>query len=102
MAAWQTKMLSYGILREDKETGTLRPLPQAADLQIVERPGVEAIGTYREKELLQLLGAVASGASPWYREAVETKPPTSGWRRPPRPGSAGAAAQRGAGRPASS
>ncbi len=88
---WQTKMLSYGILREDKETGTLRPLSQAADLQIVERPGVEAIGTYREKELLQLLGAVASGASPWYREAVEIKPLDLGLEKTTELGVAGAA-----------
>lgn len=88
---WQTKMLAYGILREDKETGTLRPLPQAADLQIVERPGVEAIGTYREKELLQLLGAVASGASPWYREAVEIKPLDLGLEKTTGAGIAGAA-----------
>jgi len=67
-------MLSYGILREDRETGTLRPLPEAADLHVLQRPGVEPVGTYREEELLQMLSSVASGATPWYREAVEIKP----------------------------
>jgi hypothetical protein len=71
---WESKMLAYGILREDPETGTLRPVPEAADLQVIARPGVEPVGTYRERELLQMLASVANGATPWYREAAEIKP----------------------------
>ncbi|MFP5285526.1 MAG: hypothetical protein ACLGI9_07295, partial [Thermoanaerobaculia bacterium] len=66
---WQSKMLSYGILREDD--GTLRPIPQASELYLVPGPGVEPVGTYRKGELLQHLAAVANGSSPWYRAAAE-------------------------------
>lgn len=72
---WQSKMMAYGILREDERTGLLRPIPEAADLYLVRRPGIEAIGTYRKPELLQHLSAVASGSAPWHREAVEAGAP---------------------------
>ncbi len=65
---WQTKMLAYGILRE--EGGVLRPLPEAKDLTLVPRPGVEPVGEYGKVELLQHLAAVASGAAPWHAAAV--------------------------------
>jgi hypothetical protein len=68
---WQSKMLSYGILREDK--GTLRPIPQASELYLVPGPGVEPVGTYRKGELLQHLAAVANGSTPWYRAAAEVE-----------------------------
>jgi hypothetical protein len=70
---WQTKMLAYGVLRE--QGGVLRPIPQAAELSLVPRPGVEPVGTYRKAELLQHLAAVASGAAPWHREAAEVATP---------------------------
>ncbi|HEV2846718.1 MAG TPA: S-layer homology domain-containing protein [Thermoanaerobaculia bacterium] len=66
---WQTKMLAYGILREDKATGVMRPLPEASSLHVVSRPGVEKVGEYRKAELLQHLSAVSAG-NPWHREAV--------------------------------
>lgn len=64
---WQTKMLSYGVLREDG--GVLRPLPQAAELQLVKRAGVEPVGTYDKDGLIQHLSAVAAG-SPWQPAGV--------------------------------
>jgi S-layer homology domain len=68
---WQSKMLAYGILREDGATGTFRPLPEASQLYLVPGPGVEPVGTYEKDRLLQHLGAVASGSTPWYRQAAE-------------------------------
>lgn len=65
---WQTKMLSYGILREDG-AGVLRPVPEAAQLHLISRPGMEKIGQYRRDELLQHLSAVVSG-TPWHGAAV--------------------------------
>jgi hypothetical protein len=70
---WQSKMLSYGILREDKASGTLRPIPQASELYVVPRQGVEPIGVYRKGELLQHLSGVAAGSTPWYRAAAEVE-----------------------------
>lgn len=72
---WQTKMLSYGILREDKATGVMRPLPEASSLHVMSRPGVEKVGAYRKAALLQHLSAVTSG-TPWHQEAV-TAPASS-------------------------
>lgn len=71
---WRTKMLSYGLLREDAATGTLRPLPEAAALSVLERPGVEPIGVYRKAELIQHLSAVAQGTFPWSAQAVAAEP----------------------------
>ncbi|HEV2852127.1 MAG TPA: S-layer homology domain-containing protein [Thermoanaerobaculia bacterium] len=65
---WQTKMLAYGILRD--EGGVLRPIPQAAGLQLIPRPGIEPVGAYSRDELLQHLSAVATGAAPWHGKAV--------------------------------
>jgi hypothetical protein len=65
---WQTKMLAYGVLRD--EGGVLRPIPQADGLQLIPRPGIEKIGVYNRDELLQHLAAVATGAAPWHGEAV--------------------------------
>ncbi|HEX2645280.1 MAG TPA: S-layer homology domain-containing protein [Thermoanaerobaculia bacterium] len=67
---WRPKMLSYGLLRETDASGILRPLKEAGELQVLSRPGVEAVGEYRETELLQHLKSVAAGA-PWLRKAVE-------------------------------
>jgi hypothetical protein len=66
---WQTKMLAYGILQEDKATGVMRPLPEASSLHVMARAGVEKVGEYRKAELLRHLSAVSAG-TPWYREAV--------------------------------
>ena len=35
---WQTKMLAYGVLRE--EGGVLSPIPQASELSVIPRPGI--------------------------------------------------------------
>jgi hypothetical protein len=70
---WQPRMLSYGILRE--EGGVMRPIPQASELTLVPRPGVEPVGQYRKEALIQHLAAVANGASPWHGAAVAA--PTS-------------------------
>ncbi|MFL6262037.1 MAG: S-layer homology domain-containing protein [Thermoanaerobaculia bacterium] len=67
---WRLKMSSYGILREAAGTGLLRPVPEAAQLEVLPRPGVEAIGVYREADLLGQLAAVKAGA-PWHRQAAE-------------------------------
>jgi hypothetical protein len=67
---WRLKMSSYGILREDPATGLLRPVPEAAQLEVLPRAGVEAIGVYREADLLPQLAA-AHGGAPWHREASE-------------------------------
>lgn len=71
---WQTKMLAYGVLREDERTGTLRPIPEAAQLSVLERPGVEPIGVYRKAELMQHLAAVAQGTFPWSAKSVVAQP----------------------------
>jgi hypothetical protein len=75
---WQTKMLAYGILRE--EGGVLRPIPQAADLSLIARPGVEPVGEYGKAELLQHLSAVAAGVAPWHAAAVAVGSAGSGSR----------------------
>ncbi|HKI06206.1 MAG TPA: S-layer homology domain-containing protein [Thermoanaerobaculia bacterium] len=71
---WQSAMLSYGLLREDEATGTLRALPEAAELNVLQRPGVEPVGVYRTQELLQRLEAAANGVRVWQREAVAAAP----------------------------
>jgi hypothetical protein len=72
---FRPRMLSYGILRESggASGGILRPLPEAAKLQVIERPGVEPVGTYRTDDLLRTLGATATGA-PWSRQAAGEEP----------------------------
>jgi hypothetical protein len=65
---WRLKMASYGILEEVAGTGLLRPVPEAAELDVLTRPGIEGIDIYREKDLLTHLAAVHDGA-PWHREA---------------------------------
>jgi S-layer family protein len=67
---WRLKMSSYGILREVPGTGLLQPVAEAGELDVLPRPGVEAIGTYREKDLLPQLAA-AHGGAPWHRAASE-------------------------------
>ncbi|HSF38819.1 MAG TPA: S-layer homology domain-containing protein, partial [Thermoanaerobaculia bacterium] len=74
---WKTKMLAYGILREDERTSTLRPVPEAAQLSVLERPGVEPIGVYRKAELLEHLAAVAQGTFPWSAKSVQAEPDLS-------------------------
>jgi hypothetical protein len=71
---WRLKMSSYGILREEPATGLLRPVPEAAQLEVLPRPGVEAIGIYREADLLPQLAA-AHGGAPWHRQASEATAP---------------------------
>jgi hypothetical protein len=73
---WRTKMLAYGILREDEGTGTLRPIPEAAQLSVLERPGVESVGEYRKAELIRHLAAVAQGTFPWSAQSVAAEPVT--------------------------
>lgn len=65
---WQTKMLAYGVLRE--EAGVLRPIAAAEDLHLLPRPGIERIGEYRKESLFQHLSAVAAGSAPWNASAV--------------------------------
>jgi S-layer family protein len=67
---WRLKMSSYGLLREVPGTGLLRPVAEAAENDVLPRTGVEAIGTYREKDLLPQLAA-AHGGVPWHRAASE-------------------------------
>lgn len=67
---WQLKMSSYGVLREVPGTGLLQPVPEAGQLEVLARPGVEEIGVYREKDLLPHLAAVHGGL-PWHRQAAE-------------------------------
>ena len=69
---WRLRMSSYGILQEEAGTGLLRPVREAAQLEVISRQGVEGIGVYRESALLQHI-ATAAGA-PWHREAVEATP----------------------------
>ncbi|MBW8877115.1 MAG: S-layer homology domain-containing protein [Acidobacteria bacterium] len=66
---WRLQMMSYGILREDPGTGLMRPVPEAKELDVISREGVEGIAVYREADLLPHLAAAASGA-PWHAEAV--------------------------------
>ncbi|HSK79689.1 MAG TPA: S-layer homology domain-containing protein [Thermoanaerobaculia bacterium] len=72
---WRTKMLAYGVLREDERTGVLRPVPEAAELSLVPRRGVEPIGTYRKEALLDHLSAVALGTFPWSAKSVTAGAP---------------------------
>jgi len=74
-SGWQTKMLSYGILRE--QGGILRPIPEAASLSLIPRPGVEPVGEYSKDELLPHLAAVGAGLAPWHSEAVAAGEPLS-------------------------
>jgi len=67
---WRLKMASYGLLREVPGTGLLQPVAEAGELDVLPRPGVEAIGTYRERDLLPQLAA-AHGGAPWHRQASE-------------------------------
>jgi hypothetical protein len=67
---WRLKMASYGLLREVPGTGLLQPVAEAGELDVLPRPGVEAIGTYRERDLLPQLTA-AHGGAPWHRQASE-------------------------------
>lgn len=67
---WRPRMSSYGLLREEPGTGLLKPLPEAAQLHILPRGGIEAIGVYRTADLVRHLAAVGSGA-PWHRAAAE-------------------------------
>ena len=67
---WQLKMMAYGVLKEDGE-GLLRPVPEAAELQVLPRPGIEKVGAaYRSRELLRSLAGAANGA-PWSGKAAE-------------------------------
>ena len=72
---WRTKMLAYGVLREDERAGLLRPLPEAEELSVLPRPGVETIGTYRKEALLEHLSAVALGTFPWSAKSVVVEEP---------------------------
>lgn len=74
---WRTKMLAYGVLREEEGTGVLRPIPEAKKLVLLERPGVEPVGVYRKAELLQHLSAVALGTFPWSAKSVSAEPDLS-------------------------
>src|SRR5215213_8799253 len=67
--SWRLKMSSYGVLRETPG-GLLAPVPEAAELDVLPRGGVEEIGVYREAALLPHLAAVKAG-SPWHRQAAE-------------------------------
>ncbi|MFL6195932.1 MAG: S-layer homology domain-containing protein [Thermoanaerobaculia bacterium] len=67
---WRLKMSSYGVLRETPGTGLLAPVPEAAELDVLPRAGVEGVGVYREADLLTHLAAVKAG-SPWHRQASE-------------------------------
>ncbi len=76
---WQPPMLAYGILQRTAGPGAahLAPLPEATALRSLPRPDgrvAEGIGTYRERELLEHLARVASGAAAWDRQAVEAPP----------------------------
>ncbi|HEX3554170.1 MAG TPA: S-layer homology domain-containing protein [Thermoanaerobaculia bacterium] len=66
---WRLQMMSYGILREEPGTGLMRPVPEAKELDVISREGVEGITVYREADLLPHLAAAATGA-PWHAEAV--------------------------------
>jgi len=68
--AWRLRMASYGILREVPGTGLLQPVAEAGELDVLPRAGVEAVGVYREKDLLPQLAA-AHGGAPWHRQASE-------------------------------
>lgn len=70
---WRLKMMSYGLLREEKGSGLMRPVPEAAELDVIARREVEAVGVYREADLLPHLAATAAGA-PWHAEAVAATP----------------------------
>ncbi len=70
---WRLQMSSYGILREVPGTGLLQPVAEAGELDVLSRPGVEAIGTYREKDLLPEL-ATAHGGAPWHSAASVAAP----------------------------
>jgi len=71
--SWRPKMLSYGLLREEQGTGLMKPVPEAADLDVIRRPGVEAVGVYRQADLLTHLAATTAGA-PWHDAAVAATP----------------------------
>jgi hypothetical protein len=65
---WKPRMLSYGLLVERGDR--LVPLPEAASLGVIQRPGVEPVGEYRPDALLSHLATVSQGGSPWVAEAV--------------------------------
>ncbi|PYQ62331.1 MAG: hypothetical protein DMF53_13230 [Acidobacteria bacterium] len=67
---WRLQMAAYGILREVPGTGLLQPVAEAGELDVLPRAGVEAVGVYREKDLLPQLAA-AHGGAPWHRQASE-------------------------------
>lgn len=92
---WQTKMLAYGVLRD--ENGVLRPIPQAVELQLIPRPGIEKIGAYNRDELLQHLAAVATGAAPWHGEAVVATKSAALGESPAAQGTDGASSTSGVG-----
>ncbi|HET9208885.1 MAG TPA: S-layer homology domain-containing protein, partial [Thermoanaerobaculia bacterium] len=61
---WRAKMMAYGLLEEVPGTGLLRPLAQAARIELKSFLPVEPVGLYRKDALLQHLREVAKGA-PW-------------------------------------
>jgi hypothetical protein len=74
---WRSKILSYGLLEEAPGSGLLRPLKQAAHLEIATRTSFEPVGVYHKTALLKHLGEVARGAR-WNPGRVLAEPSLAG------------------------
>lgn len=62
---WQSKMMAYGLLEEDAETGLLLPLPEAGRIEVLTRKSFEPVGIYHREGLLQHLRDVVQGTTTW-------------------------------------
>jgi hypothetical protein len=67
---WRAKMMSYGLLEEVPGTNLLRPLKEAARVELKSLLPVEPVGLYHEGALLRHLGEVAKGTAAWDAKRV--------------------------------
>jgi hypothetical protein len=70
---WRSRMLSYGLLVRDPESGLLVPLEQSGDLGLAPFAPFEPVGAYEEEPLLRHLADVAQGAA-WSRSLAGWTP----------------------------
>src|SRR6185295_3043032 len=71
---WRSKMMSYGLLEEVEGADLLRPLPEAARIELWVRQRAEPVGVYRKAALLEHLAEVARGAT-WNARSVAADSP---------------------------
>ena len=80
-AAWQSRMLSYGLLVEDAERGVLVPMDESGALDLAVFAAFEPVGAYEKEALLAHLGDVGRGAA-WNRFLAGWRP-VEGFVPPP-------------------